>query len=48
MISIVGDVLGWIKIADLSFAKVGKDPDGILLLSRCVILDESMNWHVQV
>ena len=48
MISIVGDVLGWIKVAHLSFAKVGKDPDGILLLSRCVILDESMNWHVQV
>ena len=33
MISIVGDVLGWIKVAELSFAKVGKDPDGILLLS---------------
>ena len=29
MISIVGDVLGWIKVADLSFVKVGKDPDGI-------------------
>ncbi|KAL5487220.1 hypothetical protein EMCRGX_G019797 [Ephydatia muelleri] len=48
MISIVGGVLGWIKVADLSFAKVGKDPDGILLLSRCVILDESMNFHVQL
>ena len=48
MISIVGAVLGWIKIAYLSFAKVGKDPDGILLLFRCVILDESINWHVQV
>eukprot|EP00731_Ephydatia_muelleri_P007413 Em0003g1661a len=39
---------GWSKVGDLEFAKVVKDSDAILKLSRCVVIDHTMQWHVQV
>ncbi|KAL5510548.1 hypothetical protein EMCRGX_G006110 [Ephydatia muelleri] len=39
---------GWSKVGDLEFAKVVKDSDAILKLSRCVVIDDTMQWHVQV
>ena len=40
--------IGWSKVGDLEFAKVVKDSDAILKLSRCVVIDDTMQWHVQV
>ena len=38
--------IGWSKVGDLEFAKVVKDSDAILKLSRCVVIDDTMQWHV--
>ena len=32
----------------VAFSKVQVDKDGISLLSRTVVLDQNMGWHVQV
>ena len=40
--------IGWFSVGDGAFGKVDKDPDGILRLSRCVVISENMEWHVQV
>ena len=36
------------RVGDGAFGKVGKDPGGILRLSRCVVISKNMVWHVQV
>jgi len=41
-------LLGWLKVRELAFSKVEEDADGILNLSRSVVLDENMGWHAQV
>ena len=40
--------IGWSKVGDLEFAKVIKDSDAIMKLSRCDVIDDTMQWHVQV
>ena len=40
--------IGWFRVGNLAFGKAEKDPDGLLKLSRCVVIDDTMQWHVQV
>ena len=41
-------ILGWFKAEEIAFVKVDSDVDGVLVVSRCVVLDHDMCWHVQV
>ena len=40
--------IGWFRVGDLAFGQVEKEPDGILKLHRCVVVDDDMKWRVQV
>ena len=35
-------------VRQLAFARVEEDADGVLQLSRTVVLADDMTWHVQV
>ena len=35
-------------VKELAFSKVEEDAEGILQLSRSVLVDDDMGWHVQV
>ena len=35
-------------VRELAFSKVEEDAEGILQLSRSVLVDDDMGWHVQV
>ena len=41
-------LLGWVTVRELAFSKVEEDTDGIVQLSRTVVVGDDMTWHVQV
>ena len=41
-------LLGWVRVRELAFSKVKEDADGIVQLSRTVVVGDDMTWHVQV
>lgn len=39
---------GWVVAKELAFSKVEKDAQGLLQLSRSVVVGQDKGWHVQV
>ena len=40
--------LGWLQVGEAAFSRVEQDSNGMLHLSRSLVVDETMGWHAQV
>ena len=41
-------ILGWLQVGEAAFSRVEQDCNGMLHLSRGLVVDETMGWHAQV